>query len=121
LGAEAARGIPLRIAVDEQDPALEGAEAGAEVDGGGGLADPTFLVRDSENHGSVSFKGSLERGPAPECAASRSPRAAGCRRRPAPAAARDRARPPRAGRARPWSTVGRGRSRSRGRAGGPAR
>src|SRR6476661_6193762 len=57
LDAEAARGVPLRIAVDEQDAPFEGAEAGAEIDGGGGLADPTFLVRDGENHGSVWFKG----------------------------------------------------------------
>jgi len=51
LGAQPAGGIPLRVAVHEQHPALQGAEAGAEIDGGGGLSDPTLLIDDRKNRG----------------------------------------------------------------------
>ena len=49
--AEPAGGVALRVAVDQQDALLESCEPGGEVDRGGGLADPTLLVGDSENLG----------------------------------------------------------------------
>ena len=82
LGAETAGGVALRVAVDQQDAALEGAETGAEVDGGGGLADPALLVRDGENRGHRGQWSQVllgKRGAAAGCAASDSPRAGCCR------------------------------------------
>jgi hypothetical protein len=50
--ADAARGVALGIHVNEEDLAIERGEAGAEVDGGGRLADATLLIHycDDEAH-----------------------------------------------------------------------
>ena len=74
--AQAAGGVALGVAVDQQDAALQGAETGAEVDGGGGLADPALLVRDGEDHVFVLLSEPGERAAQRAgCAAARSPRA----------------------------------------------
>jgi hypothetical protein len=44
--SETAAGVGLRIAVDEKSFDAEGGGTGGEVDGGGGLTDTAFLVRD---------------------------------------------------------------------------
>ena len=47
--ADAAREVALRVDVDEEDALVGEGEGGAEVDGGGGLADAAFLVCDGED------------------------------------------------------------------------
>ena len=49
LVSDAARGIALRVAVDEQHLAAVDGERGGQVDRGGGLADAAFLIRDGDN------------------------------------------------------------------------
>jgi len=44
--SETAAGVGLRIAIDEKSFDAEGGGTGGEVDGGGGLTDTAFLVRD---------------------------------------------------------------------------
>ena len=51
LQAEAAGEVGLRIEVDEQHALLGHGEGRGEVDGGGGFADATFLVGDSDDPG----------------------------------------------------------------------
>ncbi len=41
-------GVALGIEVDQQDAPLGGDQRGCEVDTGGGLADPAFLIGDCE-------------------------------------------------------------------------
>ena len=54
--SDAARGVALRVAVDEQDVAAGEGEGGGEVDRRGGLADATLLIGDGDNLGiSVSY------------------------------------------------------------------
>src|SRR4029078_5180390 len=45
----AAGKVCLRIEVDEQDALADEGERGGEIDGGGGLADAPFLVRNRNN------------------------------------------------------------------------
>ena len=53
--AEAAGGVGLGVAVDEEGgDAFEG-EGGGEIDGGGGFADATFLVDDGDDAGGDGF------------------------------------------------------------------
>ena len=49
--AYAARGVPLRVAVDEQGALLCYRETCGEVDGGCGLSYPTFLIGDCYDFG----------------------------------------------------------------------
>ena len=51
LDAEAGRGVPLWIEVDDEHPVAEIGEGRSEVDGGRGLADPALLVRHREDAG----------------------------------------------------------------------
>src|SRR5690349_4283090 len=51
LETDAARRIPLRVPIHEQDALLGDREGGGEVDGGGGLAHPTLLVGDGDDAG----------------------------------------------------------------------
>jgi hypothetical protein len=54
LAAQAGGEVALRIGVDGQHAALGRGQAGRQVDDGGGLADPAFLVGygDDAGHGS---------------------------------------------------------------------
>src|SRR5438445_11643152 len=52
--ADAARGVPLRVAVDEERALFGGSEAGGEVHGGRRLSDAALLVRDRDDAGHVS-------------------------------------------------------------------
>jgi hypothetical protein len=47
LDTEAAGGVSLRIAVDDQDLDIARGQRSGKVDSGGGLPHPTFLVCDS--------------------------------------------------------------------------
>ena len=47
--ADAAGGVALRVGVDEQDFFSLGGEHGGEIEGGGRLADATFLVGQGHN------------------------------------------------------------------------
>ena len=49
--ADAAGGVALRVAVDEQHRAARDGERGSEIDGGGGLSDPAFLIGDGDDLG----------------------------------------------------------------------
>jgi hypothetical protein len=44
-----ARRISLRVEIEDQNLLADGGEGGAEVDGGGGLADATLLVGDGQD------------------------------------------------------------------------
>ncbi len=89
--ADAARGVALRVAVDEQRPLLCRGEARGEVDGCRRLANPAFLVGDGENHGRSGHSATRRgRGPHADRLITRGP-------------------PPRRG--RPSARVSRGRAR----------
>jgi hypothetical protein len=45
----------LRIEVDQQDTALGSRQRRREIDGGGRLADPTFLICDSDDPIHIDF------------------------------------------------------------------
>ena len=47
------RGVSLRIEVDDQHPLADGGERGAEIDGGGGLADAALLIGEGEHAGAA--------------------------------------------------------------------
>ncbi len=49
IDAEAGRGVALGIEIDDQHALADRGQRGAEVDGGGGLADAALLVRHGEN------------------------------------------------------------------------
>ena len=49
VDAEPGAGIALRIEIDDEHALADGRERGAEIDGGGGLADAAFLVGEGEN------------------------------------------------------------------------
>ena len=49
MGAEAAGGVALGITVHQEHAALQGAQAGPQIDRGGRLAHPTLLVCYGEN------------------------------------------------------------------------
>ena len=49
VDSDAAAAVGLRIRIHEEGPVLKRAEAGTEVDGGRGLADPAFLVGDGDD------------------------------------------------------------------------
>ena len=49
------RRVSLRVEVHHQDALPHPTQAGREVDGGGGLADPTLLVRNAKNSGHRGF------------------------------------------------------------------
>ena len=44
-----ARGVPLRVAIDQEGALLRDREAGGEIDGGRRLPDATLLIGDSQN------------------------------------------------------------------------
>ena len=46
LDTDPGGGVPLRISVDQQGALLGHRQAGGEIHGGGGLANPAFLIRD---------------------------------------------------------------------------
>ena len=47
--ADAGRGVALRVEVEDQHLLADGGQRGAEVDGGGGLADAALLVGDGKD------------------------------------------------------------------------
>ena len=47
--SEGAGGVSLRIAVDDQGALFGGGERGAEINGGGGFSDATFLIGDCDD------------------------------------------------------------------------
>ena len=49
VDAEPGRGVALRIEIEDQHPLADRGQRGAEVDGGGCLADAALLVRQGEN------------------------------------------------------------------------
>ena len=49
VDAEPGRGVALGIEIDDQHPLADRGERGAEIDGGGRLADAALLVRHGEN------------------------------------------------------------------------
>ena len=54
LDAEAGRGVALGIEIDDQHFLADRGQRGAEIDRGGGLADPALLIGDRQNARSAS-------------------------------------------------------------------
>ena len=49
LEPEPTRGTPLRVRVDEENPAFGNGQAGSQIDGSGGFSNPTLLVSDGDD------------------------------------------------------------------------
>ena len=49
VDAEAGAGIALRVEVDDQHALADGGQRGAEIDGGGGLADAALLIGERDD------------------------------------------------------------------------
>ena len=51
VDAQAGGGIALRVDVDHQGRLAHRGQGGAQIDGGGGLTDPAFLIGDDQDAG----------------------------------------------------------------------
>lgn len=57
IDADAAGGVALRIAIDQQGRSAGSGQAGGQIDGAGGFANPAFLVDDANDCGHERLQG----------------------------------------------------------------